>query len=114
MVNPQMHLSAKKGDNRIANKFGDKEVRGLPQPPVYRAPENAKAQRRVVKITHSLPVTDVQPLAFSSSKFAEAIKNAKPSKALGPDGILRRYFEMLKHLVLPGVKFMTEVLNMSL
>lgn len=73
-------------------------------------PERDKAKRSIVRKLHDLRVTD-EPHAFTSTEVAEAINRAKPSKALGPDGISML---MLKQLDAPGVEYLTNVLNLSI
>ncbi|XP_073831662.1 uncharacterized protein [Musca autumnalis] len=73
-------------------------------------PESDRAKRRVLRRIRSLPAVD-EPPHFTMDDVANAIRNAKSSKALGPDGIS---MVMLKQLDEPGVEYLTKVFNMSL
>ncbi|XP_073842224.1 uncharacterized protein [Musca autumnalis] len=68
-------------------------------------PESDRAKRRVLRRIRSLPAED-EPPQFTMDDVANAIRNAKSSKALGPDGIS---MVMLKQLDEPGVEYLTKV-----
>ena len=73
-------------------------------------PESDRAKRRVLRRIRSLPAEEVPP-QFTMGDVAYVIRNAKSSKALGPDGISMC---MLKQLDEPGVEYLTNVLNLSI
>ncbi|XP_058982740.1 probable RNA-directed DNA polymerase from transposon BS isoform X1 [Musca domestica] len=73
-------------------------------------PESDRAKRRVLRRIRSLPAEE-EPPQFTMGDVANVIRNAKSSKALGPDGIS---MVMLKQLDTPGVEYLTKVLNLSL
>lgn len=111
MLNGQGTLSPNKVDNGVAIKFVDKMLldpkrcAAFLNRQIIEHPESVQAKRSNFRRIHHLPVTGIPPIAFSSNQVALTIKNAKTSKALGPDGIS---MIMLKHLVVPRVEFMTK------
>ncbi|XP_046802037.1 uncharacterized protein LOC111689347 [Lucilia cuprina] len=105
-----------KKDDRVAIKFADTTISDPER--CSRAfcrlfiehPERDKAKRSVVRKLHNLPVSNI-PQPFTPSEVAVAINAAKPSKAIGPDGISML---MLKHLGERGVEYLTMVFNLSI
>ncbi|XP_073830575.1 uncharacterized protein [Musca autumnalis] len=59
-------------------------------------PESDRAKRRVLRRIRSLPAED-EPPQFTMDDVANAIRNAKSSKALGPDGISMVMLKQLEH-----------------
>ena len=70
---------------------------------------SSKTARRVTKDSKLYNLNDNQ--TFTPDKTREAIKTAKASKALGPDGISTVH---LKNLGPHGIKYLTDIFNISL
>lgn len=68
-----------------------------------------KSSRNTVRKIHQLNRTDT--VIFTTEQVTNAVKAAKTSKALGPDGISPI---MLKHLGPFGIDFITNMLNLSM
>ena len=88
-----------KKDDRTAVTFNDvtvtdpKRCAGCFNRQFVEHPESDRAKRRVLRRIRSLPAEE-EPPQFTMGDVANVIRNAKSSKALGPDGIS---MVMLKH-----------------
>ena len=69
---------------------------------------SSKETRHISRSIRSKNITDCPK--FSSTQTKDAIKKAKTSKALGPDGISNLH---LKHLGPAGIQYLTHILNLS-
>ncbi len=87
---------------KLANKFNRQYTPELDKKP-------DKALRTVLRSMHSKPKHQTPKIKFTPAQTAAAIKKAKNSKAIGPDGLSPI---MLKHLGPHGVKFLTSIFNL--
>ena len=69
---------------------------------------SAKSTRITTRASKKMSLGDAE--IFTTDQTTEAIKKAKPSKALGPDGISTLH---LKHLGENGIKYLTQIFNIS-
>ncbi len=89
---------------KLANKFNRQYT-----PELDKKPE--KELRNILRSMQSKPKHHAQKIKFTPAQTAEAIKRAKNSKAIGPDGLSP---VMLKHLGPNGIKFLTSLFNLIL
>jgi hypothetical protein len=88
---------------KLANKFNQQYT-----PNIDKKPE--QALRNTLRSMQSKP-KEQPKIKFTPAQTAAAIKRAKNSKAIGPDGLSPI---MLKHLGPHGIKFLTDIFNLVL
>ena len=89
---------------KLANKFNRQYT-----PELDKKPE--KELRNILRSMQGKPKHQTPQIKFTAAQTAAAIKRAKNSKAIGPDGLSPI---MLKHLGPNGLKFLTSLFNLIL